>query len=125
MTTERLETIAVGSCPTCGGPAQVIDRMSSRDVEALKAKLGPGADVFPSVDYRHIRLANVDEDLGVGWRLTVIAPSYRNAGADTRWYATAARSRERGGVDVEYGFGETPAEAYLALRTTIERRPRR
>lgn len=107
MTTER-ETVALGSCPACGGPAQFI--------------AVPGT----AVDYRHVALPNIDEDLGRGWQFrTLLHGKFGKTLGN--WQAKAWRRRPAAGggwagLDIEHAFGDSPAAAYLALRTAIEAR---
>jgi len=102
MTTERLEPISLGSCPTCGGPVQSI--------------AVPGT----ALRHRQVRLPNIDEDLGGGWMLTGVDRLLHVLAPERTWRAGA---QDRGRLpDVEYGFGDSPSAAYLALRTAIEAR---
>jgi hypothetical protein len=109
MTTARpdLDTVSLGSCPTCGGPAQFVG--------------GPG---FDGTEYREVRLPNIDEDLGgmppTEWHLLDITRAAHPFMSEWTWRATA-RDRDRM-PDVEYGWGDSPSAAYLALRTAIEKR---
>jgi hypothetical protein len=104
------EPISLGSCPTCGGPAQFID---ARD--------------DPTTHYetivREVKLPNVDEDLGDHWRLRGIVEDSTRRGR-RRWHAWASRPNPSGhAIHVtEGGDGTDPSAAYLALRTAIEAR---
>jgi hypothetical protein len=116
MTTGQLAPISVGSCPTCGGPAQFID------------DCGKGGDCdCPSV-VREVRLPNIDEDLGGGWMLTGLD----RLGRRGAWRATALRNGPYPGLakpvplggpdNRQTSYGDSPAAAYLALRSAIEAR---
>lgn len=115
MTTDRLGPISLGSCPTCGGPAQFIDPDVLPGLGYVPAGPEPAAIVV-----RHVELPNIDEDLGGGWRLTGIDRLLQVLDPDRAWRAGA---QDRGRLpDVEYGFGDTPSAAYLALKSAIEKR---
>ena len=176
MTAER-DTISIGSCPVCHGPAQFIAnpdpathasgcefltggpcRCSTPDFrEALAEGLhkamcyGPAtlhnrlacerplvylsianaAADHPAVavfqghgTVREVRLPNIDEDLGDGWRLQRIESNHIGG-----WIAMGRIPGELTLSALEArkwtrGVGETPSAAYLALRTAIEARGR-
>lgn len=101
MTTERLDTVSLGSCPVCHGPVQF-----------LSADEG-------TQSCREVRLPNIDEDLGGGWHLTDIYRMLQVSAPERTWRA-GAQDRFR---LVLYGWGDSPSTAYLALRTVIENRP--
>jgi hypothetical protein len=119
MTAERLESIEVGPCPTCGGPAQFVqvDADVPLPTDATPEQLANMSAVVA------VELPNVREDLGDEWSFEV-----RPRLPDNRWYAVASRTRlsndgrPTGGLDFEYGFGNSPTAAYLALRSAIEGR---
>lgn len=108
------DTVSLGSCPTCGGPAQFIG-----DVAAADARSWHGVTV------REVKLPNVDEDLGGGWALVVLDSVRTLRNRARRWRAYAVKPNPAGGayVDQETGFGPDPSAAYLALRSAIEARP--
>jgi len=171
------DTISLGSCPVCHGPAQFIAnpdpaahpsgcefltgglcRCSTPDFrEALAEGLhkamcyGPttlhnrlacerplvylnianAAADHPAVavfqghgTVREVRLPNIDEDLGDGWVLTLIDRLTKPERGDDTWRATARLRFESNGPrhEYEFGYGESPSAAYLALRTAIEAR---
>lgn len=122
MTTER-ETVAVGSCPTCGGPAQFIGPVSHAN--GCTARIG-GVCICSETTVRHVALPNIDEDLGGGWRLSGIEwDAHESAAERPAWRARAWKAWKPSffaGRSFERAFGDTPAAAYLALRTAIEAR---
>lgn len=97
MTAER-ETISLGSCPACGGPAQFI--------------------ATPGTAVRHVALPNIDEDLGGGW---VLRELHNHGLLNPPWRQWEARATNRRPDQIE-AFGDSPAAAYLALRSAIEAR---
>lgn len=105
MNAER-ETVALGSCPACGGPAQFIGD-------------GPEPQTYiGGLSYRHVALPNIDEDLGDGWVLREI---YNHGLLNPPWRQWEARATNRRPDQIE-AFGDSPAAAYLALRSAIEAR---
>ena len=120
MTTgERLGTVSVGSCPTCHGPAQFV--IPEGTVHAADCSFGrEGLCNCTPPDVREVRLPNIDEDLGDGWKLAGIGPIRAALAPERSWRATAMdRDRQ---LDTEIGFGDSPSQAYLALRTAVEKR---
>lgn len=113
MTGERLEVVSVGSCSSCGGPVRFLD-----------ARDDPTA-LYETTE-RHIRLPNIDEDLGGGWVLDWLGRSWIAPTADHRYMARATRPAGTWPttllVELAHGHGDSPSAAYLALRTAIEAR---
>lgn len=109
MTTER-ETIALGSCPACGGPAQFI------------ADEPAPLTYIAGLSYRHVALPNIDEDLGGGWRLSGIEWSAVEASRNLPAWSARGWKPDGGAHSFEVARADTPAAAYLALRTAIEAR---
>jgi len=105
--------VSVGSCPSCGGPAQFVvpaDTIHSSDCP------------FPSdlcscrdPEIREVKLPNIDEDLGDGWKLDSLL-TWAAMPGPKRYRAFAMRPGKPGAE----GFGESPSQAYLALLTAIE-----
>lgn len=145
MTAER-DTVSVGSCPACGGPAQFIADTTCPTCSGAGWVAATTADPLPSGEpgepyqvqqtcddcggagrlpslARHVALPNIDEDLGGGWVLRDLKNRGLLARPERRWVAEAHVARPSGGPDMEYGFAATPSAAYLALRTAIEARP--
>lgn len=126
MTTERLSPVSLGSCPTCTGPAQfmipegTVHAPSCSFFDSVAGALAGLCNCSTS-DVRHVALPNIDADLGDGWKLyELIANGSRPA--SHRWQATGLRDDESRSYEDLSAFGDTPSQAYLALRSAIEAR---
>ena len=118
MTAER-DTVSLGSCPDCGGPAQFI--APSSHANGCTAPLS-GICICSESSVRAVALPNVDEDLGGGWVLRELKNRGLLTRPERRWVAEAHVARPSGGLDMEYGWADSPSAAYLALRSAIEAR---
>jgi hypothetical protein len=107
MSAQQTDTVSLGTCPTCGGPAQFIGDAPAAD-----------GHTWHGVTVREVRLPNVDEDLGGGWRLLELFNHGLRNPPQKRWDARATKDWR----DQVEAFGETPSAAYLALRSAIEAR---
>lgn len=114
MTTEM---ISLGSCPTCRGPAQFI-APETNHASGCEYPSG-GLCHCSTPEVRYVHLPNIDEDLGDGWRFDSLLTWSVLSGNHRRYRALAISTT---GLQLE-GFGDSPSQAYLALRTAIEARP--